>query len=69
MADDDFTTGVPAPIPLLDELACLASAYEAFYLLAQSEDGQSSPVPTVLAELNNRLRSIVDGLDAMGLLS
>ena len=66
MADFDSTTGFSAPISLLDELARLVCAYESFYLLALVEDGQSAPV---LCELNNRLRSIVDGLDSMGLLS
>ena len=69
MATADFSTGVSTPIPALDDLANLAGAYEAFQLLAMSEDGHSSPVPVVLAELNNRLRSIVEALDYQGLLS
>jgi hypothetical protein len=69
MADDDSSTVTRAPIPVLDALAQLACAYESFQLLAMSEDGHSSPVPVVLAQLNFQLRSIVVELDAMGLLS
>jgi hypothetical protein len=69
MATVNLSTVIRAPIPALDALACLAGAYESFQLLAITEDGADAPVPAVLAELNNRLRSIVDELDKMGLLS
>jgi hypothetical protein len=75
MATADSSTGVRAsvpvllPVPPLEALAALVCAYESFQLLAMSESGHDAPVPIVLAELNHRLRHIVDQLDNMGLLS
>lgn len=69
MADANSNTGLSAPIPVLDELASLAGAYESFLLLTFVEDGPTSPVPPVLAELNKRLRSIVNDLDSQRFLS
>jgi hypothetical protein len=72
----DSSTGVRAsnslslllPVPPIEALADLVGAYESFQLMAMFEDGHSAPVPIVLAQLNLRLRSIVNDLDDMGLL-
>lgn len=69
MATVDSTTGLSSPVSMLDELAILADSYESFQLLAMAEDGHSSPVPIVLAQLNLRFRALVDGLGSAGLLS